>query len=125
LQVPQLAALALYPLELRAQLLEALEIAELQRGELETVHGAADGALVAGTAGASACAEGCSSEVGAKKFPKESLVSIHVGYRMKEPQLNKLKAALRKGKFKPDKIELFRIERVHMSFLLYQRRISW
>src|SRR4029077_3082326 len=38
-------------LKLCADLLEAIEIAELQRGELEAVHRAADGKVVAGAAG--------------------------------------------------------------------------
>jgi len=68
-----------------------------------------------------------SKEVEPKRIDlsKEKLVSIHVGYRMKEAQLQEIADALSRAGYKPDETKLFRMERSPMSFLLSQRLIGW
>ena len=56
---------------------------------------------------------------------KEKLVSIHVGYRMKDAQLQEIAVALGRAGYKPDETKLFAMERSPMSFLLSQRPIRW
>jgi len=69
----------------------------------------------------------CLPERGPKRvdMAKERLVSVHVGYRVKEPQLQELIATLAKAGYKPDDTKVFRVERIHMSFLLCQKPIEW
>jgi hypothetical protein len=55
----------------------------------------------------------------------EELVSVHIGYRMKDQQLQELVEALRKAGHKPEGTKLFSIERLPMSFALCQRAIGW
>lgn len=55
----------------------------------------------------------------------EKLVSVHVGYRMSDPQLQELAVALRKAGCKPEETKLFVMERIHMSFFLCQRPVQW
>jgi hypothetical protein len=66
-------------------------------------------------------------ELGPKRvdMSKERLVSVHVGYRMQESQLQELIATLYDAGYKPDDTKLFRVERIHMSFLLFQKPINW
>jgi len=69
----------------------------------------------------------CLQELGPKRvdMSKERLVSVHVGYRMQESQLQELIATLYDAGYKPDDTKLFRVERIHMSFLLFQKPINW
>jgi hypothetical protein len=69
----------------------------------------------------------CLPDPGLKRveLKNEKLVSVHIGYRMKHPQLQELIAMLQKGGYKPDETKLFRVERLHMSFVLCQRPIDW
>lgn len=55
----------------------------------------------------------------------ENLVSVHVGYRMKDAQLQELANALREAGHRPEETKLFQIERMHMSFAFCQRPIDW
>jgi len=56
---------------------------------------------------------------------EEKLISVHVGYRMKDPQLQELVNALRSAGYRPEETKLFQIERIHMSFDLCQRVVNW
>jgi len=69
----------------------------------------------------------CLLEQGPKRveLAKEELISVHVGYRMKEQQLEELKKALRNARHTPEATKLFRVERLPMSFVLCQRPIDW
>ena len=69
----------------------------------------------------------CLPQPGPKRvnLGKEKLVSVHIGYRMKDPQLQELVAALRKGGYKPDETKLYGMERTAMSFMLAPRTIRW
>src|SRR6266487_2991561 len=69
----------------------------------------------------------CLPEPGPKRvdFAKEKLVSVHLGYRMKDPQRQELVTALRKAEYRPEETKLFAVERLPMSFVLLQRPISW
>jgi len=69
----------------------------------------------------------CVPEPGPKRvdLTNEKLVSVHVGYRMKDPQLQELADALRKAGHRPQETELFCVERIHMSFVLCQRLVKW
>ena len=69
----------------------------------------------------------CLPEPGPKRVElrDEKLVSVHVGYRMKDPQLQELANALRKAGHRPEETKLFYVERIHMSFVLCQRPIRW
>lgn len=69
----------------------------------------------------------CLPELGPKPvaLAGEQLVSVHVGYRMKDPQLQELVEALRKAGHKPETTKLFSMERLNMSFVLCQRAIVW
>lgn len=69
----------------------------------------------------------CLRERGPKRvdLPKEKLVSMHTGYRMKDPQLQELAATLRKAGYKPTETKLYAMERLPMSFHLSARPIRW
>jgi hypothetical protein len=69
----------------------------------------------------------CLPEPGPKQvdLADEKLVSVHIGYRTKEQQLQELVEALRKAGHKPEETKLFRVERLPMSFALCQRAIDW
>lgn len=69
----------------------------------------------------------CLSELGPKRvdLANEKLISVHVGYRVKDPQLQELANALRKAGYRPEETKLFYVERIHMSFVLCQRPIKW
>lgn len=56
---------------------------------------------------------------------KEKLVSVHTGYRMKDPQLQELAAGLKKAGYKPEETKIFGMERVPMSFVFATRQIRW
>ena len=58
-------------------------------------------------------------------FSNEKLVSVHVGYRMKDAHLQEVANTLKKSGYKPEDTELFGIERLDMSFILYRRLIRW
>jgi hypothetical protein len=69
----------------------------------------------------------CLREPGPKRvdLARERLVSVHTGYRMKDPQLQDLVAALRKAGYKPEETKLYAMERLPMSFVLCARPIRW
>ena len=69
----------------------------------------------------------CLREPGPKRvdLAKEKLVSVHLGYRLKDTQLQELAAAMRKAGYKPTETRLYAMERAHMSFALGARPISW
>ena len=69
----------------------------------------------------------CLPERGPKRvdLANEKLVSVHIGYRMKEPKLQELVLALRKSGYKHQDTKLFRMERIHFSFRFCERPIKW